>query len=54
VPIHWGTFFPLGLKAFYAKSFASKGAEFEEQVRRLDLPTVVAVTAPGQVVQPLG
>ena len=47
VPIHWGTFFPIGLKPFYHKGFSSKGEEFAEHVRRLELPTEVAVTAPG-------
>ena len=50
VPIHWGTLFPVGIKPFYRKGFASKGDEFAEHVRRLGLPTQVAVTAPGQVV----
>jgi L-ascorbate metabolism protein UlaG (beta-lactamase superfamily) len=51
VPIHWGTFFPLGAKPLYRKRFASKGPEFAEHVRRLDLPTQVAVTPPGHVVR---
>jgi L-ascorbate metabolism protein UlaG (beta-lactamase superfamily) len=51
VPIHWGTFFPLGLKPFYRKRFTAKGPEFAEHVRRLSLPTEVAVTAPGRVVR---
>jgi L-ascorbate metabolism protein UlaG (beta-lactamase superfamily) len=51
VPIHWGTFFPLGLKPFYRRRFASKGPEFAAHVRRLDLPTEVAVTPPGHVVR---
>ena len=50
VPIHWGTFLPLGLTPFYRRRIAAKGPEFAEHVRRLDLPAQVSVTLPGHVV----
>src|SRR3954470_23867892 len=51
VPIHWGTFLPLGLSPFYRRRMALKGPEFAEHVRRLGLPARVSVTLPGHVVR---
>ena len=51
VPIHWGTFLPLGLSPFYRRRIAAKGPEFAEHVRRLSLPAEVSVTLPGHVVR---
>jgi L-ascorbate metabolism protein UlaG (beta-lactamase superfamily) len=47
VPIHWGTFYPAGLRQLVPKPFENPGHVFEEAVGRLAPDVPVRVMAPG-------
>jgi L-ascorbate metabolism protein UlaG (beta-lactamase superfamily) len=47
VPIHWGTFYPAGLRRLMRKPFEDPGPAFEEAMGRLAPDVPVQVVAPG-------
>jgi L-ascorbate metabolism protein UlaG (beta-lactamase superfamily) len=48
VPIHWGTFYPAGLRRVAPVPFETPGARFAEAVARLAPDVPVRVVAPGE------
>ena len=50
VPIHWGTFYPAGLRRVVPAPFETPGPAFEAAVRRLAPGVAVRVVAPGDVI----
>ncbi len=51
VPIHWGTFYPAGLRRLKPAPFLTPGPEFAEAVRRLAPRVAVRVLAPGESIE---
>jgi L-ascorbate metabolism protein UlaG (beta-lactamase superfamily) len=51
VPIHWGTFYPAGLRRVAPKPFETPGARFAEAVARLAPDVPVRVVAPGEAIE---
>lgn len=47
VPVHWGTLFPVGLRAFVPGTLTRPPLAFERAVRGLGLDTEVLLTRPG-------
>jgi L-ascorbate metabolism protein UlaG (beta-lactamase superfamily) len=47
VPIHWGTFYPVGLRRVVPAPFDTPGAAFQEAAARLAPDVPVRVLAPG-------
>ena len=50
IPIHWGTFYPAGLRGLMPKPFETPGPTFVEAARRLAPDVPVRVLAPGESV----
>ena len=50
VPIHWGTFYPAGLRRLAPAPFDTPGVAFEEAAARLAPDVRVRVLAPGETV----
>jgi L-ascorbate metabolism protein UlaG (beta-lactamase superfamily) len=50
VPIHWGTFYPAGLRRVVPAPFETPGLEFEAAARDLAPGVPVRVLAPGESV----
>ena len=48
VPIHWGTFYPAGLRRVVPAPFETPGLEFEAAAARLAPDVPVRVLAPGE------
>ena len=51
VPIHWGTFYPAGLRRWRPKPFEEPGPLFEAAVARLAPDVRVRVLAPGGAIE---
>lgn len=47
VPIHWGGYFPFGLKRTHGRLLADPPHEFAQLVERMSLPTKVEIIQPG-------
>jgi L-ascorbate metabolism protein UlaG (beta-lactamase superfamily) len=47
VPIHWGTFFPIGLEALRQRALVEPPRRFAQHVRTLAPDVEVRVLAPG-------
>ncbi|HEU0242980.1 MAG TPA: MBL fold metallo-hydrolase [Candidatus Limnocylindrales bacterium] len=50
VPIHWGTFYPAGLRRVAPEPFETPGSRFAEAVARLAPGVPVRVVAPGEAI----
>lgn len=50
IPIHWGTFYPLGLRGVVPSPFETPGPAFVEAVARLAPEVRVRLLAPGEAV----
>ncbi len=50
IPIHWGTFYPAGLRRVLPAPFESPGAAFAEAAARLAPDVPVRILAPGETV----
>jgi L-ascorbate metabolism protein UlaG (beta-lactamase superfamily) len=48
VPIHWGTFFPLGLARFLPRRLSAPPHDFASWCERLALPVEVRILRPGE------
>jgi len=48
VPIHWGTFYPAGLRRVVPEPFETPGLAFVEAASRLAPDVPVRVVAPGE------
>ena len=48
VPIHWGTFYPMGLARIWPRPLAHPPVAFAREVGRLALETEVRIVPPGQ------
>jgi L-ascorbate metabolism protein UlaG (beta-lactamase superfamily) len=51
VPIHWGTFYPAGLRRVAPQPFESPGGRFVAAMARLAPDVPVRVVAPGEVIE---
>src|SRR5258706_14390535 len=51
VPIHWGTFFPIGLSRLRGRALAQPPLAFERHVRELAPETPVRVLALGETIE---
>jgi L-ascorbate metabolism protein UlaG (beta-lactamase superfamily) len=50
IPMHWGTFYPAGLRGWMPKPFETPGPAFVEAARRLAPDVPVRLLAPGESV----
>jgi len=50
IPIHWGTFYPAGLRRVMPAPFTSPGHEFAEIVGRAAPDVTVRVLPPGEAI----
>jgi L-ascorbate metabolism protein UlaG (beta-lactamase superfamily) len=50
IPIHWGTFYPAGLRRMIPKPFATPGADFAEAMARKAPDVPVRILVPGESV----
>jgi L-ascorbate metabolism protein UlaG (beta-lactamase superfamily) len=50
IPIHWGTFYPVGLRGWMPKPFETPGPSFVEAARKLAPDVTVRLLAPGESV----
>lgn len=50
VPIHWGGYFPFGLKRTHGRLLSSPPREFATIVERMSLPTEVRIVDPGTAI----
>lgn len=48
VPIHWGGYFPFGLKRTHGRFLQDPPREFAQLVERMSLPTKVEIVQPGE------
>lgn len=48
IPIHWGTFYPAGLRRVVSKPFETPGSVFADMASRLAPDVPVSVLAPGE------
>ena len=51
IPIHWGTFYPAGLRRVAPRPFETPGARFVEAVARLAPGVSARIVAPGEAIE---